>query len=114
MSRYCEVRIRVQEYDESFESEIREAVEAFWTIDDVANGGNDLWLTGRDHLNAGYSEQALVDDLAVAIWAANEGWCKVIICIVRIDDAPKTTYDVKPADYAYLMHKRADEPKQTN
>jgi hypothetical protein len=104
MSRYYEMEVRIFGANIQRLVAIEQAARHEWPFE--ADGiyidfdHQVLELRGEGSLHE--SEDKFAQRLSQAIWAANEGYCKVSINATDLEDIPYNNYELTPADFERL------------
>ena len=108
MSRFYQMSVEVAGHDPAKVAQIEEAAEGEWPFDDWYDSGENLTASAQANLSGGEGEEEFADRLAVAIWRANGGYCRVSVDTTYLENLPYETHALDEADYARLMRGKHD------
>ena len=117
MSRYYGMSIKITGHDENKARIIFEAIREEWDFQDELfhNVPSDedcpsfLSAYGESFLCGGESEEEFTDRVALAVWKANEGYCRVEVIATYLEDLPYETHIRNDDDYYRLAEREKRE-----
>jgi hypothetical protein len=92
MSRAYDMYLQVAQFQPERREGIKAAARAIWDFEWFCDAPT-LEGFGESSLCGGEREDQFADRLAKGIWAANGGFCSVIVTATYLDDLPKETYE---------------------
>ena len=110
------MQVNITNYNSENLQAIKNAWESEWAGEDQSKYNIDkdnhcLQFTAEGFLYGGEAEDEFADRLAVAIWKANKGYCKLDISAIYLEDNPRNIYSYGEDDYFSSMVKpTAEEP----
>ena len=114
MSRFYQMSVEVAGHDPAKVAQIEEAAEGEWPFDDWYDSGENLTASAQANLSGGEGEEEFADRLAVAIWRANGGYCRVSVDATYLENLPYETHALDEEDYARLIRGKHDpNPKES-
>jgi hypothetical protein len=106
MSRYYEMDIYVRDFDEEQEAQIETAIEENWNVESIElEHATTIWFNGKDSLFGGESEEEFTRRVSIAVWAANEGFCKVRVTATYLEDLPNNTHELTEENFKEMLEK---------
>ena len=109
MSRLYEMAIEIRHFDVMCRDEIVEAARREWPFGLEGSNNTVIQGDGEDVLYGGESEEEFSERLAKAIWAANHGFCPVIVRATYLEDLPFEEYFFTEEKYEELMSEKKED-----
>lgn len=111
MSRYYEASIEIEKLDTSHQEQIIQACCEEWAFDkesfrgfERGDGAIGIEAVAQDRLCGGETEDEFVARMATAIWTANQGYCRVVVNALYLEELPYEAYPMEEAEYEELMN----------
>ena len=111
MSRYYEMKIEIEEFDESKKDAIQQACFEEWSFeagewfcferhtDEVRC----MEASAQGNLCGGEEEGEFAERISKVIWKANGAFCPVTVKAIYLDELPYESYTMDEEDYAKAM-----------
>lgn len=111
MSRYYNMRVKIQKFDKSRHRKINEACAEEWPFDGLdsyeIDDGTVLMGDAEGNLGGGETEEDFADRIAGAVWKANQGYCQVNVIATYLEDLPYEIHERRYQDYRKWKKKAA-------
>jgi hypothetical protein len=108
MSRYYEMHVRIEGFDQDRLDEIEGACNDAWAFEEEPwcehsdSDGEEIIaveLKGKDHLGGGEDDDEFALRLTQDIWRANRGFCRVEVTSYFLEGLPTDVYEFDKAKY---------------
>jgi hypothetical protein len=111
MSRAYDMYLQVAQFQPERREMIKAAAQEIWDFEWFCDSPT-LEGFGESSLCGGEMEDQFAKRLANDIWAANGGFCSVIVTATYLDDLPKETYEFD--EEAFKRFQAADPGEESN
>ena len=106
MSRYYEMKIEIEGFDESKKDAIQQACLEEWNFESddwFCNDVHCMEATTQGWLCGGEDEDEFSDRISKAIWKANGVFCPITVNALNMEATPYEAYTKDEEDYAKTM-----------
>ena len=98
MSRMYRANVSIAKPKPGRETAIAEALMDFWGFEDVVATPDGLVSDADGNLTGGTTEDEFAGELARCVWAANQGFCNVVVNMTYLEELPSEEYEFSSQD----------------